>query len=399
MPGGNVNITCVAVGSPMPYVKWMQGAEDLTPEDDMPVGRNVLELTDVKDSANYTCVAMSSLGVIEAVAQITVKSLPKAPGTPVVTETTATSITITWDSGNPDPVSYYVIEYKSKSQDGPYQIKEDITTTRYSIGGLSPNSEYEIWVSAVNTIGQGPPSEPVVTRTGEQAPASAPRNVQGRMLSSSTMIIQWDEPEEPNGQIRGYRVYYTMEPDQPVSNWQKHNVDDSLLTTVSSLLEGETYTVRVLAFTSVGDGPLSDPIQVKTQQGGESLETVPGQPMNFRAEAKSESTILLTWSPPRQDMIVKYELVYKGETQKEVSKTFDPTSSFTVRDLKPNTEYIFQLAARSALGLGAYTPEVRERTLQSSSLVGTNQDRGFSALPKTVAHLGLRGLYRNDNGT
>ncbi|XP_025772169.1 receptor-type tyrosine-protein phosphatase S [Puma concolor] len=194
-------------------------------------------------------------------------ALPKAPGTPVVTENTATSITITWDSGNPDPVSYYVIEYKSKSQDGPYQIKEDITTTRYSIGGLSPNSEYEIWVSAVNSIGQGPPSESVVTRTGEQAPASAPRNVQARMLSATTMIIQWEEPVEPNGLIRGYRIYYTMEPEHPVGNWQKHNVDDSLLTTVGSLLEDETYTVRVLAFTSVGDGPLSDPIQVKTQQG------------------------------------------------------------------------------------------------------------------------------------
>ncbi|XP_074979430.1 receptor-type tyrosine-protein phosphatase S isoform X14 [Caretta caretta] len=360
MPGGNVNITCVAVGSPMPYVKWMQGAEDLTPEDDMPVGRNVLELTDVKDSANYTCVAMSSLGVIEAVAQITVKSLPKAPGTPVVTETTATSITITWDSGNPDPVSYYVIEYKSKSQDGPYQIKEDITTTRYSIGGLSPNSEYEIWVSAVNTIGQGPPSESVVTRTGEQAPASAPRSVQGRMLSGTTMIIQWEEPVEPNGQIRGYRVYYTMEPDQPVSNWQKHNVDDSLLTTVGSLLEDETYTVRVLAFTSVGDGPLSDPIQVKTQQG------VPGQPMNFQAEAKTETSIRVSWSPPRQEIIVKYELSYReGDRGREVLKTFDPATSFTVEGLKPNTEYVFRLAARSALGLGAYTPEVRERTLQS----------------------------------
>lgn len=73
MPGGNVNITCVAVGSPMPYVKWMLGAEDLTPEDDMPIGRNVLELTDVRQSNNYTCVAMSTLGVIEAVAQISVK--------------------------------------------------------------------------------------------------------------------------------------------------------------------------------------------------------------------------------------------------------------------------------------------------------------------------------------
>lgn len=74
MPGGSVNITCVAVGSPMPYVKWMLGVEDLTPEDEMPIGRNVLELNSVRESANYTCVAMSSLGIIEATAQVLVKS-------------------------------------------------------------------------------------------------------------------------------------------------------------------------------------------------------------------------------------------------------------------------------------------------------------------------------------
>uniref|UniRef100_A0A8C6ZL79 protein-tyrosine-phosphatase n=1 Tax=Nothoprocta perdicaria TaxID=30464 RepID=A0A8C6ZL79_NOTPE len=379
MPGGNVNITCVAVGSPMPYVKWMQGAEDLTPEDDMPVGRNVLELTDVKDSANYTCVAMSSLGVIEAVAQITVKSLPKAPGTPVVTETTATSITITWDSGNPDPVSYYVIEYKSKSQDGPYQIKEDITTTRYSIGGLSPNSEYEIWVSAVNSIGQGPPSESVVTRTGEQAPASAPRNVQGRMLSSTTMIIQWEEPVEPNGQIRGYRVYYTMEPDQPVSNWQKHNVDDSLLTTVGSLLEDETYTVRVLAFTSVGDGPLSDPIQVKTQQG------VPGQPMNFRAEAKTETSIVLLWSPPRQEIIVKYELLYReGDHGREVSAEKSTLSFFSPGILASVPRY------GCSLGRGVTLLPLRLAQIQYN---GLNVDVDGRTTKKLITNLKPRTFY------
>lgn len=64
----------------MPYVKWMLGAEDLTPEDDMPIGRNVLELTDVRQSANYTCVAMSTLGVIEAMAQITVKGKERPSG-------------------------------------------------------------------------------------------------------------------------------------------------------------------------------------------------------------------------------------------------------------------------------------------------------------------------------
>lgn len=32
-------------------------------------------------------------------------------------------------------------------------------------------------------------------------PGTAPRNVQVRPLSSSTMVIQWDEPETPSGQI------------------------------------------------------------------------------------------------------------------------------------------------------------------------------------------------------
>lgn len=50
----------------------------------------------------------------------------------------------------------------------------------------------------------------------------------------------------------------------------------------------------------------------------------------------------------------------------QVLRNFEPTTSFTVEGLKPNTEYVFRLAARSALGLGAFTPEVRERTLQSS---------------------------------
>lgn len=73
MPGGSVNLTCVAVGSPMPYVKWMMGSLELTKDEEMPMGRIVLEVTNIRESANYTCMAMSSLGVIEATAQVTVK--------------------------------------------------------------------------------------------------------------------------------------------------------------------------------------------------------------------------------------------------------------------------------------------------------------------------------------
>ncbi|XP_054428065.1 receptor-type tyrosine-protein phosphatase F isoform X4 [Pteronotus mesoamericanus] len=362
MPGGSVNLTCVAVGAPMPYVKWMMGAEELTKEDEMPVGRNVLELSNVVRSANYTCVAISSLGMIEATAQVTVKALPKPPIDLVVTETTATSVTLTWDSGNSEPVSYYGIQYRASGTEGPFQEVDGVATTRYSIGGLSPFSEYTFRVLAVNSIGRGPPSEAVRARTGEQAPSSPPRRVQARMLSASTMLVQWEPPEEPNGLVRGYRVYYTPDSRRPLSAWHKHNTDAGLLTTVGSLLPGITYSLRVLAFTAVGDGPPSPTIQVKTQQG------VPAQPADFQAEAESDTRIQLSWLLPPQERIVKYELVYwAAEDEGQQHKvTFDPTSSYTLEDLKPDTLYRFQLAARSEMGVGVFTPTIEARTAQST---------------------------------
>ncbi|XP_038305784.1 receptor-type tyrosine-protein phosphatase F isoform X32 [Canis lupus familiaris] len=362
MPGGSVNLTCVAVGAPMPYVKWMMGAEELTKEDEMPVGRNVLELSNVVRSANYTCVAISSLGMIEATAQVTVKALPKPPIDLLVTETTATSVTLTWDSGNSEPVSYYGIQYRAAGTEGPFQEVDGVATTRYSIGGLSPFSEYAFRVLAVNSIGRGPPSEAVRARTGEQAPSSPPRRVQARMLSASTMLVQWEPPEEPNGLVRGYRVYYTPDARRPLSAWHKHNTDAGLLTTVGSLLPGITYSLRVLAFTAVGDGPPSPTIQVKTQQG------VPAQPADFQAEAESDTRIQLSWLLPPQERIIKYELVYwAAEDEGQQHKvTFDPTSSYTLEDLKPDTLYHFQLAARSEMGVGVFTPTVEARTAQST---------------------------------
>ncbi|XP_069561224.1 receptor-type tyrosine-protein phosphatase delta-like isoform X17 [Brachyistius frenatus] len=364
MPGGSVNITCVAVGSPMPYVKWMLGAEDLTPEDDMPIGRNVLELTDVRQSANYTCVAMSTLGVIEAVAQITVKALPKSPGIPVVTERTATSITLTWDSGNPEPVSYYIIQHKSKYSEDLYKEIDGVATTRYSVGGLSPYSDYEFRVVAVNNIGRGPPSESIEAKTAEQAPSTAPRQVRGHMMSATTAVIQWDEPEEANGQIMGYRVYYTMDSTQHVNLWEKQIVRGANFVTIQGLIPNKTYYIKVLAYTSVGDGPLSPDLQIIAKTG------VPAQPTEFKGEAKSETSILLSWIAPAQtgqeNQVTGYELMYRKRDDKEEKRiSFEPTTTYLLKELKPFTTYTFRLAARSKHGVGAYTSEISAETPQT----------------------------------
>ena len=76
--GGAVNLTCVAVGSPMPYVRWQRGSVDVPSVPGQlgaptPIGRNVLQLTEVRQTATYTCIASSELGSIEHHAEVRVR--------------------------------------------------------------------------------------------------------------------------------------------------------------------------------------------------------------------------------------------------------------------------------------------------------------------------------------
>lgn len=63
--------------------------------------------------------------------------------------------------------------------------------------------------------------------------------------------------------------------------------------------------------------------------------------------------------------------------QKRVS--FEPTTTYLLKDLKPFTTYTFQLAARSKHGIGAYTNEISAETPQtrrSLSVFGFPQHSG-----------------------
>jgi len=68
---------------------------------------------------------------------------------------------------------------------------------------------------------------------------------------------------------QGYKVYYSLNRELPLSRWFVLSVDNSQLTTVSNLITNRTYAISVLAYTAFGDGPMSwPPVLVKIQQGG-----------------------------------------------------------------------------------------------------------------------------------
>ena len=120
------------------------------------------------------------------------------------------------------------------------------------------------------------------------------------------MVIQWDEPEEQNGVVTGYKVYYTTQPQLSLSQWESQFVDNNKLTTISDLTPHTIYTIRVEAYTSIGPGPLSSPVQVKTQQG------VPSQPSSLQAVEVGSTNIKLSWQQPDHsgENIVSYELYW-----------------------------------------------------------------------------------------
>lgn len=196
---------------------------------------------------------------------------------------------------------------------GAFHEVKGVSSLHYTLRGLTPATRYEVRVVAVNALGRGPPSEPLplTTLRAEDSPfdvscecrrcaallcappppshsrallaadtEEAPRALQVRPLSSTTLLMQWEEPPSPSGLVTGYRVYFTTQPLLPLPLWSQQVVDDSRLSTVSGLTPHQVYWVRVQALTPVGAGPPSVPALVKTQQGGEEGRDnpTPGHP-------------------------------------------------------------------------------------------------------------------------
>ena len=103
-------------------------------------------------------------------------------------------------------------------------------------------------------------------------PATPPQNVQATAISSTEIMVTWDEIPglDQNGIITEYEV--EIEPlDFPA------DISVDLLTTtnlsivVTGLQEYVFYNISVRAYTSVGPGPYSDPETERTFEDGNAL--------------------------------------------------------------------------------------------------------------------------------
>ena len=103
-------------------------------------------------------------------------------------------------------------------------------------------------------------------------PSSSPQSVQASAKNSTSVSISWAAVgnEQRNGIIKGYKVIYQALPDgrnvTRFVNISDENQGTEQDLTLGDLVKFTNYSIRVLAFTVVGDGPPSEVKIVQTQQ-------------------------------------------------------------------------------------------------------------------------------------
>uniref|UniRef100_A0AC34PW56 Uncharacterized protein n=1 Tax=Panagrolaimus sp. JU765 TaxID=591449 RepID=A0AC34PW56_9BILA len=375
--GSHLNLTCLAVGYPMPRVFWKRQSDDsfLNDPETAPIGKNVLTLTNVERSENYSCIAVSKLGNIETSTTVEARELLPAPSGFKVVDVADCSVRLAWDpvvSSNPeDPLLGYIVKYRQKyaERGGVFKdVKIGGSETKAVIDGLEPYQQYEFVLYAASNLGKGHATLPIEIQTAETLPANPPADVKARPLNSQSVIVQWSPPEVSNGRLISYRIFYTNKEaidENDKQGWMSKEIKaEELMVTLSSLIPDKTYYIQVQAKNSKGYGPLSKTVTVITKQG------VPGQPSKLIAKPVDARRIMLSWEKPLFSYnIIGYTIRFNVSSveTKELRLTSD-VQKHTVDGLNPDTLYSFRVAAHSDRGQGAFGDEVLARTLRADAL-------------------------------
>ena len=238
--------------------------------------------------------------------------------------------------------------YKTLNTIGTSAIIDSLSVSTFT--PLVNGSSYTIRIVAVNRIGPSQPSPPV-----SGVPEwPGPTNITTTPLNKR-LALSWTVPASDGGAtITDYR--YTTDNGttyKSLNTALTSAIIDSLsVSTFTPLVNGSSYTIRIVAVNTTGQSDPSSPVIGIP-------DIVPGAPI-LDSAAGSREGILLAWTAPvANDSSVILEYLYStnsGATYKALSTTTSPvmietTSSNT--PLEDETAYVVSLKARNQLDRSA----------------------------------------------
>ncbi|TDH05876.1 hypothetical protein EPR50_G00127060 [Perca flavescens] len=338
----------------------------------MPVKSPRFALFDLAEGKSYSfrVRCCNSAGVGEAsvsTGEITVGDkldLPSAPGNPVATRNTDTSVVVTWGASQVKHLVGYYIEYTVVGTDKwiPCNNKP-VKQTRFVCHGLTTGTNCVFRVKAVNAAGysqSSPDSDAVVV----QAAISVPGKPTGMSLVEAVkdyMVLAWTAPASTGGaDIRGYFVDYRTVKGDVVGKW--HEMNHKALTTTSykaeNLKENVFYQFQVRAMNMAGVSKAS--LASAALECKEWTITVAGAPVGLHVLEVRDTSVVVLWEPPAfngRTPVNGYYLDVKKtsageEGWKAAHEKANKMKYMKVTGLKAGTSYVFRVRAQNLAGVG-----------------------------------------------
>ncbi|XP_068931302.1 fibronectin isoform X12 [Petaurus breviceps papuanus] len=258
---------------------------------------------------------------------------PDAPPDPAVDRVDDTSIVIRW-SRPQAPITGYRIVYTPSVEGSSTELNLPETADSVTLSDLQPGVQYNITIYAVEENQESTPVFIQQETTGVQRPDKVPppTDLQFVEVTDVKVTIMWSPPESA---VTGYRVD-VVPVNLPGEHGQRLPVSRNTFAEVSGLSPGVTYYFKIFA---VNHGKESKPLT------GEQTTKLDA-PTNLRFVNETDTTVLVTWTPPRA-RIAGYRLTVsptRGNQPKQYNVGPSATQ-YPLRNLQPGSEYTASLVA------------------------------------------------------
>ena len=248
------------------------------------------------------------------------------PAEPALTVTAGNAVLeVSWDEPDDggDTITGHIVQYKKNTDvtwdtsiatiDENTDALTEITSYKTTISTLENGTLYDVRVRSVNSVvlddeenynwgeGSGKP----ITIPGLPTVSVTPGNAQ--------LEVNWNKPDAGGDTITGFVVQYMKDTD---TGWMDHSTPgpNDTATTISSLDNGDLYTVRVRAVNSV---VLDDEENYNWGDDSGTPRTIPNKPTSVDV-THGDKMLTVTWKEPDGtlpndggDTITEYEIQWK----------------------------------------------------------------------------------------
>jgi len=283
-------------------------------------------------------------------------ALPSAPRDVTVSGVRSTEVDLTWDPPavlGASEIQDYRVEF-SIGDSSSWVTFADTgdDTTSITMTGLTTGGIYRFRVSAKNSLGWSPASDPTPEQYVGDVP-EAPLNPRVSGWSRTGVQLSWQAPDPGSSPITGYQIEYSSDSGTEWTTFPTTYAASDTEGSVSGLTENREYQLRVLALNAAGP---SSPSSIVTQVIG----LLPSNPRNVVATVVSQETgsVRVSWDAP-EDVGSSPVSTYRIDMSTDSGATWStrvadwPSSSGTslgLANLTGGRTYLFRVYATNLSG-------------------------------------------------